>query len=390
LTFLFKHLKGDKVIWMVAIILSIFSLLSVYSSTTSLAFKYEGGGMFHFLIKHGIMIFSGFLIMYYVHLTQYKYYSRISQLAIWVAAILLVVTLLLGENLNDASRWLKIPIINQNFQTSDFAKVTLIVFLARILNQKQDILNSFSKAVIPLLIPTGIICVLILPANFSTAAILFVTCMVLMFLGGVAIKHLLAIVGSGVAVLLLLFLISSAVPELLPRIDTWKSRIVNFNSGDSDSNYQAEHAMMAIQSGGLLPNGPGNGNSRNYLPHPYSDMIYAFIIEEYGAIIGGIGILLLYLILLFRAIRLANKCEKRFGSLLVLGLSFMMVFQAFINMGVAVNLFPVTGQPLPMVSMGGTSVWFTSLAFGIILSVSREVYEEEAEVANKNEKYAVA
>ena len=169
--------------------------------------------MFHFLFKHGLMIFSGFLIMYYVHKTQYKYYSRISQMAIWLAAILLVVTLLLGENLNDASRWLKIPIINQNFQTSDFAKVTLIVFLSRILSQKQDILNSFSKAVIPLLIPTGIICVLILPANFSTAAILFVTCLVLMFLGGVAIKHLFGIVGTGVAALLLLFLISAAVPE---------------------------------------------------------------------------------------------------------------------------------------------------------------------------------
>jgi len=337
------------------------------------------------------MLITGLGIMYVVHKMNYKYFSRLSQIAIWVAAILLILTLLLGVNLNDASRWIKIPIINQNFQTSDFAKIALIAFVARELTVRKEKLRIFKQGVLPILVPIIIICGLILPANFSTAAMLFTVCAILLFIGGVPIKHLGLIFALAVAGFALLLSISSVFPDLLPRAATWKARIMSFESGDSESNYQVEHAMMAIQSGGLLPDGPGTGDSRNYLPHPYSDMIYAFIIEEYGSLVGGCGILLLYLIFLYRALRVAKRSDRDFGAFLVIGLSMLIAMQAFINMAVAVNLFPVTGQPLPMVSMGGTSIWFTCLALGMILSVSRTTESGESKSANKMKKtYAVA
>jgi len=389
--FIAKYLKGDRVIWMVSIILSLISLLAVYSSISSLAYKYTQGNTLYYLFKHGIMLITGLGIMYVVHKMNYKYFSRLSQIAIWVAAILLILTLLLGVNLNDASRWIKIPIINQNFQTSDFAKIALIAFVARELTVRKEKLRIFKQGVLPILVPIIIICGLILPANFSTAAMLFTVCAILLFIGGVPIKHLGLIFALAVAGFALLLSISSVFPDLLPRAATWKARIMSFESGDSESNYQVEHAMMAIQSGGLLPDGPGTGDSRNYLPHPYSDMIYAFIIEEYGSLVGGCGILLLYLIFLYRALRVAKRSDRDFGAFLVIGLSMLIAMQAFINMAVAVNLFPVTGQPLPMVSMGGTSIWFTCLALGMILSVSRTTESGESKSANKMKKtYAVA
>lgn len=385
-----RYLKGDRVIWMVCIILSLISLLAVYSSISSLAYKYTQGNTLYYLFKHGIMLLTGFVIMYAVHNVNYKYFSRLSQIAIWFAAILLILTLLLGVNLNDASRWIKIPIINQNFQTSDFAKIVLIAFVARELTVRRDELTSFKHGVLPMMVPIIVICGLILPANFSTAAMLFLVCSVLLFVGGVKIKHLVLVYATAIIGFVGLLSISSAVPDLLPRAATWKARILNFESGDSEANYQVEHAMMAIQSGGVLPDGPGTGDSRNYLPHPYSDMIYAFIIEEYGSLIGGCGMLLLYIIFLFRALKVSKNCERDFGALLVIGLSLLIATQAFINMAVAVNLFPVTGQPLPLVSMGGTSIWFTCLAVGMILSVSRSGAEGKAKNSKPNKKYAVA
>lgn len=379
---------------MVCLILGLVSILAVYSSISSLAYKYTEGNTFYYLFKHGMMLVTGFAIMYFVHKINYRYFSRLSQIAIYVAVILLILTLMLGVNLNDASRWIKIPIINQNFQTSDFAKIALIAYVARMLTIRRDQFHSFKKGLLPILIPIVIICGLILPANFSTAAMLFLVCVTLLFVGGIPFKHLIMVfvmAGTGFALLLV---VSTSVPDLLPRVDTWKTRILSFESGDSEANYQIEHAMMAIQSGGFFPTGPGTGDSRNYLPHPYSDMIYAFIIEEYGAVIGGCGLLLLYLIFLYRALRLARRCERNFGTLLVIGLSFLIAFQAFINMGVAVSLLPVTGQPLPLVSMGGTSIWFTCIAVGMILSVSRTVYDgEESPATNRVKKkkgYAVA
>jgi len=376
MTALLHRLKGDRVIWMTVLFLGLISLLAVYSSISSLAFKREGGGTMHFLMKHGIMLVTGGVIMYYVSKQQFTIYSRLSQLLIGVMAVLLLLTLLLGSNINDASRWITIPIINQSFQTSDPAKVVLIVYLARVLGKNQGEEWTLREVLIKLMVPVGAICGLILPANFSTAAVLFAVCMIIMFIGQVPLKHMAVIVGAAVGMFALLLVLAKTTPGLLPRLDTWVGRIESFGVEDHDANYQVEHAKIAIASGGFLPNGPGSGTSRNFLPHPYSDMIYAFIIEEYGSILGGLGLLLLYLILLFRAVRIASTCAKPFGALAAIGLGLMLVMQAMINMAVAVNLVPVTGQPLPLVSMGGTSVWFTCLAIGIMLSVSRGAEEQ--------------
>jgi cell division protein FtsW len=373
---LINKLRGDRVIWMTALFLGLISLLAVYSSISSLAFKREGGSTLHFLFKHGLMLLSGGVIMYYASTVKYTLYSRLSQLVIPITGALLLLTLLLGSNINDASRWITIPIINQSFQTSDLAKVVLIVYLARVLGKHHDQEWTFRDVVLQLMLPVGVICGLILPDNFSTAALLFLLCMIIMFIGQVPMKWLLSIVGLAVGAFMLLIMVNEAFDlGVLPRVETWEKRISSFGEADSDANYQVEHAKIAIASGGLLPNGPGSGASRNWLPHPYSDMIYAFIIEEYGSILGGLGLLLLYLILLLRAVRIAHRCDKPFGSLVAVGLSLMLVLQAMINMAVAVNLVPVTGQPLPLVSMGGTSVWFTCLAIGIVLSVSRSLEE---------------
>ncbi|MGV3637725.1 MAG: FtsW/RodA/SpoVE family cell cycle protein [Flavobacteriales bacterium] len=372
----FQKLKGDRVIWMTVLFLGLISLLAVYSSISSLAFKREGGSTMHFLLKHGIMLATGGAIMYYVSKQQFTIYSRLSQLLIGVMAVLLLLTLLLGSNINDASRWITIPIINQSFQTSDPAKVVLIVYLARVLGKNQGEEWTLRDVLIKLMVPVGAICGLILPANFSTAAVLFAVCMIIMFIGQVPLKHMAVIMGAAVGMFALLLVLAKTTPGLLPRLDTWVGRIESFGVEDHDANYQVEHAKIAIASGGFLPNGPGSGTSRNFLPHPYSDMIYAFIIEEYGSILGGLGLLLLYLILLFRAVRIASNCAKPFGALAAIGLGLMLVMQAMINMAVAVNLLPVTGQPLPLVSMGGTSVWFTCLAIGIMLSVSRGAEEQ--------------
>lgn len=377
MTALLHRLKGDRVIWMTVLFLGLISLLAVYSSISSLAFKREGGGTLHFLMKHGLMLVTGGIIMIYAARQQYTIYSRFAQLLIGVMAVLLLLTLLLGSNINDASRWITVPIINQSFQTSDPAKVVLIVYLARVLGKHHGEEWTFRDVLLKLMLPVGVICGLILPANFSTAAVLFTVCLIIMFIGEVPLKHMAMIVGIAVGAFILLMVLAKTTPGLLPRADTWVSRIESFGVEDHDANYQVEHAKIAIASGGFLPNGPGSGTSRNYLPHPYSDMIYAFIIEEYGSILGGLGLLLLYLILMFRAVRIASKCEKQFGSLVAIGLSLMLVLQAMINMAVAVNLVPVTGQPLPLVSMGGTSVWFTCLAIGIVLSVSRSLEEHQ-------------
>ncbi|MBK6368793.1 MAG: FtsW/RodA/SpoVE family cell cycle protein [Flavobacteriales bacterium] len=373
MTTLLHRLKGDRAIWMTVLFLGLISLLAVYSSISSLAFKREGGGTLHFLVKHGVMLITGGLIMIYAARQQFTIYSRLSQLLIGVMAVLLLLTLLLGSNINDASRWITIPFINQSFQTSDPAKVVLVVYLARVLGKHRAEEWTFREVLLELMLPVGVICGLILPANFSTAAVLFVVCLVIMFIGQVPMKHMVMIVGAAVLAFGLVLFLAKSTPGLLPRLDTWVGRIESFGVEDHDANYQVEHAKIAIASGGLLPNGPGSGTSRNFLPHPYSDMIYAFIIEEYGSILGGLGLLLLYLILLYRAARIAGQCEKPFGSLVAVGLSFMLVLQAMVNMAVAVNLVPVTGQPLPLVSMGGTSVWFTCLAIGIVLSVSRSL-----------------
>lgn len=376
-------IKGDKIIWIVVVLLSVFSLLAVYSSTGTLAYKYKSGNTEYYLIKHFLILIFGFVLMYLAHLVRYTLFSRISQIALIVAIPLLLFTLISGTSVNEAVRWLTLPIINITFQTSDLAKLALIMYVARLLSKKQEKIKDLKSAFVPIMIPILITCGLILPANFSTASVLFATSVVLMFIGRVSLKYIVYLIGIGVAALLLLVLVAKYYPKLLPRFDTWVTRVESFRDADSESNYQVEQAKIAIATGGTIGKMPGNSTQRNFLPSPFADFIYAIIIEEYG-LIGGIFILLLYLILLFRGLKIVSKSPGTFGALLAIGLSFSLVFQAMINMAVAVNLFPVTGQPLPLVSMGGTSIWFTSLAIGIILSVSKET-EPENEVVVENE-----
>lgn len=375
---IFNRLHGDRVIWAVILILGIISILAVYSSIVTLAYKYREGNTEYFLFKHGFILIVGFGLMYAAHNLQYKYYSRAAQVAIIAAIPLLFFTLISGSNINEASRWLTIPVIDQSFQTSDLAKLALIMYVARVLSKKQEHISSFKEAFLPVILPILFICGLILPANFSTSAILFTTSMILLFIGRIKILHIAGLLSIGL-VFLAVFIFIAYNSEDSGRLGTWKNRIENFAGGESSENYQAEQSKIAIASGEIFGKKPGGSTQRNFLPHPYSDFIYAIIVEEYG-LIGGVGIVFLYLILLYRGIRIAIKCPKTFGSLLSIGLCISLVFQALINMAVAVNLLPVTGQPLPMVSMGGTSIWFTCIALGIILSVSRE--NEKAEFQN--------
>ncbi len=371
----FSNIKGDKVIWLVVIILSIFSLLAVYSSTGTLAYRYQQGNTEYYLVKHFIILIFGLGLMYIAHLIKYTYYSRISQLAMFIAIPLLMLTLFTGTNVHEASRWLTLPVINLTFQSSDFAKLALIIYVARLLSKKQEQIKDFKSAFIPIMIPILIVCSLILPANFSTAAVLFITCMVMLFIGRINMKYIFALLGIAV-VLLGIFIAILMNSSSHGRLGTWKNRIENFKSGDSDDNYQAEQAKIAIATGGIIGKLPGNSTQRNFLPHPYSDFIYAIISEEYG-LIGAFIIVMMYMILLFRGVKIVSQAPGTFGAFLTFGCCFSLVFQAFINMAVAVNILPVTGQPLPMVSMGGTSIWFTGIAVGIILSVSKEPIKEQ-------------
>lgn len=370
--------RGDRVIWTVVIILSVFSLLAVYSSTGTLAYKYQGGNTEYYMVKHLIILLLGFLLMYLAHLVKYTYFSRIFQIALYMAVPLLLITLFIGLELNEARRVLPLP-FNLTFQTSDLAKLTLIMYLARMLTKKQEQIKDFKNAFVPIMLPVLIVCFLILPANFSTAAILFATSLILMFIGRINIRHLLSMAGIGFLVLAMLVIISGNYPDILPRFQTWMSRIENFADKSDEGNYQVEQAKIAIASGSVLGKGPGNSDQRNFLPHPYSDFIFAIIVEEYG-LTGGILLVLLYLILMYRAVKIVTKCPRNFGAFLTIGVAFSLVFQAMINMAVAVNLLPVTGQTLPFISMGGTSIWFTSISIGIILSVSKEIETENTDV----------
>jgi cell division protein FtsW len=375
-----KHIKGDKVIWAVVILLSVFSLLAVYSSTGTLAYKYQGGNTEYYMLKHFIILFMGLIFMYLAHKIRYVYFSPVFQVALWISIPLLLATLIFGLNLNEAKRVLPLP-FNLTFQTSDLAKLTLIIYLARMLTKKQENIKDFRSAFVPLMLPILLVVFLILPANLSTAAMLFTTSLVLLFIGRINMRYIFSMIGLGLVLLtFFIFFIKQLPDDQQGRLLTWKNRIENFASGKGD-NYQAEQAQIAIASGGILGKMPGNSTQRNFLPHPYSDFIFAIIVEEYG-LLGGSFVVLLYLILLFRAVVIVTKIPQTFGAFLSIGVVFSLVFQAMVNMGVAVGILPVTGQPLPLVSMGGTSIWFTSLSLGIILSVSKEI-------AKKAEKHDV-
>ena len=373
---LFTYLKGDRVIWAIVFLLSLLSILVVYSSVVTLAHKYKQGNAEAFLFKHTFLIICGIAIMYVIHKLKYTLFSKVAQIGIFLVIPLLLFTLLKGVSAGEASRWIAIPGLGLTFQSSDVAKIILLIFVARTLTLKQGQLEDFKSLFKYILLPVGFICLLIFPANFSTAALLFMNCLFLMFVGGIRLKFIGYILGACVGFALLLGIIIYQLPDLIPRGATWKARIENFSKGDAKNNYQSDQAKIAIATGGVIGKGPGNSTQRAFLPQASSDFIYAIIIEEYGLITGSI-MLFLYMILLFRGIRILRDSEKTFGGLVAVGLSFSLVFQALINMAVAVNLFPVTGQPLPLVSMGGTSVWFTCISIGIILSISRSNEEKD-------------
>jgi cell division protein FtsW len=360
-------------------------MLAVYSSTGTLAYRFQGGNTAYYILKHAIILFIGLGIIIVTHSIPYKYYSRLSQVFLVASIFLLIITLFLGTSINQATRWLTLPGLGFTIQTSDFAKLSLIMYLARLLSQKQHEIKDLKLSFMPVLWPVLLICMLILPSNLSTALILLTTSIILMFIGRVRTFYLVALIGSGVFVIgVFIGIVLYSKSE--GRLSTWKNRIESYVSGTGE-NYQAEQSKIAIATGGVIGKGPGNSTQRNFLPHPYSDFIYAIIIEEYG-LWGGFLILAFYMWLLYRAGVIVRRASRTFPALLAIGLTISIVLQALINMAVVVGLVPVTGQPLPLVSMGGSSLVFTSVAIGIILSVSYGIEKteqvEEQRVENNN------
>ena len=382
------NIKGDKPLWVIFILLASFSFLPVYSAASNLAYLYGDGNTFNYLFKHFIHLSLGFLIMYMAHKVPYRYFKGISILMIPVILVLLAYTIFqpsITDSMTNSSRWIRIPILGFGFQPSTLASIIILIYVARYLSKIKDKIITFSQTIIPLWIPVFLTIMLILPANFSTTAILFSMVMLLCFLGGYPIKYLIGILASAVILFSIFILSVKAYPDLFPnRVDTWKSRIENFiDSKETKANYQIEKAKIAIATGGIKGLGPGKSVQKNFLPQSSSDFIFAIIIEEFG-LIGGLTLMSLYLWFLFRIIIISNKSASVFGSLLAIALGIPIVFQALVNMAVAVQLFPVTGQPLPLISSGGTSIWMTCLAIGIIQSVriGSEVAENEIDENN--------
>ena len=384
--------RGDRVIWAIVIILTLASLLLVYSSTGSLAYRMSKSNE-SYLFKQFAFIIFGLFIIYWAHRINYTIYSRVAIILFLASVPLLIYTLAAGVELNAGSRWIKLPVINMTMQTSDLAKLALFMYLGRQLSRKQKVIKDFKKGFLPILSPVILICSLIAPANLSTAILIAGTSFILMFIGRVNTKHILATLGIAFIPIVLLVGIAIStydkethetkkLPGILTmgRIPTWISRVQTFYYGsnelESDKTYQVNQAKIAIAKGGILGVGPGNSEQRNFLPHSYSDFIYAIIIEEYG-LFGAAFIVFIYLLFLYRCIRIYKRCPYAFGAFLALGLSFMLAIQAMANMAVNVGLFPNTGVTLPLVSMGGSSFLFTCLSIGIILSVSRNVEQQE-------------
>ena len=360
-------------IWAIVALLAIFSFLPVYSAASNLAYSGGNGQTFRYFIKHFVHLFLGFSIIYGTHKIPYRYFKGLSMVMFPVVLILLIVTLIQGSTIDgaNASRWIQVPFVGFTFQPSTFAALVLMIFVARYLTKTHDQQHTFKSSIGPFWLPIFLVLVLILPANFSTTAIIFSMVMILAFLGGYPLKYLVAIAGSGIVVFGIFIFLAKTFPESMPnRVDTWTNRIQNFLYAEhSTEDYQIEKAKIAIATGSIYGLGPGKSVQKNFLPQSSSDFIFAIIIEEYG-LIGGLFLLTLYLLFLFRIVIVAQKADSVFGKLLSIGVGLPIVFQALINMGVAVELFPVTGQTLPLISSGGTSIWVTCLAIGIILSVS--------------------
>ncbi|WP_394750798.1 FtsW/RodA/SpoVE family cell cycle protein [Spongiimicrobium salis] len=382
----FKNINGDRAIWAIVALLALFSFLPVYSASSNLVYVVGNGTTMGHLVKHALLLFLGFGIIYGVHKIPTHFFKGLSIIAMPIVLVLLVYTLAQGNTIGgaNASRWIRLPLVGFTFQTSNLAAVVLMIYVARYLSKIKDRTITFKESILPLWVPVFLVLVLILPANFSTAAIIFSMVLLLCFLGGYPFKYLLAIVGSGILALSMFILVGKAFPDLFAnRIDTWENRIENFFNGkDTEADYQIERAKIAIATGGVVGNGAGKSVQKNFLPQSSSDFIYAIIIEEYG-LVGGFALMFFYLLLLFRIVVVANGNTTIFGKLVVLGVGLPIVFQAMINMAVAVELFPVTGQTLPLISSGGTSTWMTCLAIGVILSASNK------EEASKKKKASV-
>lgn len=366
--------KGDRVIWALVAVFMIYSLLAVYSSSVGVAFTSYGGNTTYFLRSQFFMLILSLVIIIVVHYLPYRIYSSLAGLLLLIAIGLLILTLFVGARLNEATRWLEIPGTGFRFQTSDLAKVALVLYLARVLAQYQDELKNFSLVTKYLVVPVAIVCALILPENLSTALMVFTVSMIILFIGRVPFRFLLVYIGMALAGILLFAMVLTVFTRD-NRVEVWKERIESFFSDDPDreSDYQSDQAKIAISTGGLFGKAPGKSTQRNMLPQSNSDFIFAIIIEEYGLLFGAIPLIMAYMILLFRGITIARKCETAFPAFLVMGLIVMIVVQAMLNMLVAVGLFPVTGQTLPMVSWGRTSVLIMSFSIGAVLSVSRVV-----------------
>jgi len=390
---LLNRTKGDKVIWAIVILLTMVSILVVYSSIGSLAYRMNKSTE-SYLFRQVGYICLGVLIIYFAHRVNYTIYSRVASILFIISIPLLLYTLKYGSHINDASRWIKLPVINLTFQTSDLAKLALFMYLSRLLSRRQNVIKDFKKGFVPLIIPVAVICLLIAPANLSTSLLIGGTALMLMFIGRVRSRHILMVIGAALIPIIILVSVathyynqeehtSEDLPAVLSigRIPTWVKRVQDFMYADkADASYQIQQAKIAIATGGIFGKGPGKSEQRNFLPHPYSDFIYAIIIEEYG-LAGGAIILLIYLLFLFRSIRLFQRCPYAFGAFLAVALSFTLVIQALVNMAVNVNLFPTTGVTLPLVSMGGSSLLFTCFSIGIILSVARNVEQAEGRSA---------
>ena len=370
--------KGDTVLWCIIALLVIFSFLPVFSASSNLAFVVGKGTPYGYLLKHFIIMTFGFSLIYFFHKVPFIYFKGISVLMLPVVFILLIYTASQGNIINgtNANRWIQIPIIGFSFQTSSLASMVLMMYVAHYISKNHDKIITLGNSFLSLWIPILVVLLLIFPSNFSTAIILFSMVIMLLFLGGYPFKYLFLMCSSVLLVFILFVVSAKAFPDYIPnRVDTWANRITNFSSSEKNANYQIERSKIAIASGGLYGKGAGKSVMKNFLPQSSSDFIYAIIIEEYG-LIGGVILIFLYLLLLFRIIVIFHKTEILFGKLLVVGLGIPIVFQAFINIAVTVQLFPVTGQTLPLLSSGGTSAWVNFIAIGIILSVSNSIKKE--------------
>ncbi|WP_177730018.1 FtsW/RodA/SpoVE family cell cycle protein [Flavobacterium inviolabile] len=384
---LLTNLRGDKGIWAFVSLLALFSFMPVFSASTNLVYVVGKGSTIGYLMKHLVHIFIGFCLIYFVHKTPYHYFKAISKVALPIVVLLLGYTMVQGTTIGgaNASRWIQVPFIGVSFQTSALALIVLMIYVARYLSKIEEKEYTFQSSLFELWLPVFSVIILILPANFSTAALIFSMVCMLVFVGKYPMKYLGVIIGVGLAGLIMFVLVAKAFPDAMPnRVDTWMSRIERFSSDEpNEDDYQIEKAKIAIASGKIYGVGPGKSVQKNFLPQSSSDFIFAIIVEEYG-LLGGLAILFLYLMLFFRFLITAHKAPTLFGKLLIVGLGFPIVFQALVNMGVAVELLPTTGQTLPLISSGGSSIWMTCIAIGIILSVTKK--EEEIALEEEEKK----